>query len=361
MKPPIIEPAPPRRRGHLGRRAVAAGLLIIALAFLAWQIERAGPREIATRLVGVSWGWLAVIALLTVSRYFVASFKLAAISRRLMRVRLTPYVPIFLASQILTLVIPGFRVGGTILRAHLANRRFGGGFARHLGPNILDQLTLFAAWLIAAGVLLPVAAAQTAAPLPYRPLLLLALLTGGFAGGFLVFRRHWPAIHRWLRIERQGIRSRVALALAQALEGTGALITDPAAIFLGVGGGLIFVLLAGLCQHAALMALGEPVSWWVSLLAVVVGTTAGTASGTPGGVGVAEAAQVVYLQGQGISPGIATAAVLLARGAYYVSILTTGGLSFAWEARRGHLRGVLSGALPTPAQDPVGSAHDVAP
>ncbi|MDQ7006812.1 MAG: lysylphosphatidylglycerol synthase transmembrane domain-containing protein [Acidobacteriota bacterium] len=356
-----IEPADRRvrKRGPVGRRVLALTLLLLAVGFLAWQVQRAGPREIASRLVEVSWPWLGVIAALTLARYLVASMKLAAISRRLMRVRFAAYVPIFLASQILTLVIPGLRVGGTILRAHLANRRFGGGFARHLGPNILDQLTLFAAWLIAAGVLLPVAAAETAGPVPYRPFLLLAGLTGAFVGGFFLFRRHWPAIHRWLRFERRGLKARVAQALAQALEGTGTLVTDPTAIFLGLGGGLLFVLLAGLCQHAALHALGEPVAWWTSLLAVVVGTTAGTASGTPGGLGVAEAAQVVYLQGQGIPPGMATAAVLLARGAYYISILATGGLSFAWEARQGHLAGLMGGRLPAAAHDPVSRPQDM--
>lgn len=351
-----------KARPGVKRRVAAAVFLLLALAFLGWQIQQAGPRAIGRRLLSVSWEWVLLIVALTLLRYVIASVKLGGITRRLMPVRILPFLPIFLASQILTLLIPGFRVGGTLLRAHLANRRFGGGLASHLGPNLLDHLTLAISWILAAVVFLFVSAAGGDAPFPYRSVSLLLLSLCALALAFALLRRRAPALGRWLSRPRHGWRQRLAVSVQTAAQGTGILAVDARALGIGLGGGLSFVFLTGLTQYVALVAVGESINWWVAMLAVVIGTTAGTVSGTPGGLGVAEASQVAYLQGQGVSLGSATAAVLLARGAYYVFILVAGGLAFGWEAYLGHLRGILlPRRSPTPADHPTTAGHDVAP
>lgn len=353
MQPPSSaphapDPQPPPRRGRRrARLALALALLLLGLAALGWQISRAGPREVLELLRSVPAAWIAAVLLLTASRYLVSSWRLAALTRRLWPVARLPYVTMTLASQlVVTLAAPGLRVGATYLRAHLADRRFGGGAARHLGPNLLDQLLLGASWLIVALALVPVEALSTGrSPFSGAVLALLAAAAGTIAAfGLFVRSRHRLA--GWLRRPRSGWRGHLANASAKTLDGGGALAADPVAVAIGLLGGTAFVLLAGLVQLAALYAVGQPVSPWLAILAATVGTTAGSASGSPGGLGVTEATQVAFLTAQGVPAEPAAASVLLLRGIYYGFVLASGTLALAWEAWNGRLEGLLSGLRP---------------
>jgi uncharacterized membrane protein YbhN (UPF0104 family) len=225
----------------------------------------------------------------------------------------------------------------------LAARRFGGGTAKHLGPNVLDQLLLGVSWLLVALALVPVEALSTGrSPLSGAGLGLLGaavVVTVAFA----VFLRSRKRLTRWLARPRPGWRGRLALGTAQTLEGAGALASDPRALVIGLCGGIAFVLLAGIVQLAALYAVGHPVSPWLAILAATVGITAGSASGSPGGLGVTEATQVAFLQSQGVPAEAAAASVLLLRGVYYGFVIVSGTLTMAWEAWHGRLEGLLGG------------------
>ncbi len=330
-------PTPPQvegKRPALGRRLFAFLMLLLALFFLGWQIAQAGPRDLVTRLVTVPAATLVLILALTLLRYIVASARLAALTRLLTPVRWSPFLSIVLLSQLLGAVIPGVRVGATVLRAHLAARRFEGGTALHLGPNLLDQLALATSWILVALALAPALAIGSEHPIGAENLIYLLLAVAGIVSVFIVFKRSRHRISAWLTRPRPGRRGRLAEAAATTIEGMGTLVDEPRALTIGLVGGIAFVILAGLAQWVALTGLGEPFPWWNAILAVVVGTTIGTASGTPGGLGVTEAAQVAFLGGQGVPVANATAAVLLARGAYYLLIVVGGLLALLGDFRR---------------------------
>jgi uncharacterized membrane protein YbhN (UPF0104 family) len=341
------------------RLGLALALLALGLGVLTWQITRAGPEQVLQLLRTVAWPWIAAIVLLTAARYGVSAWRLAALSRRLWPVPWWPYVTMVLASQlVVTIAAPGLRVGATYLRAHLAGRRFGGGTARHLGPNVLDQLLLGVSWLLVALALVPVEAlSQGRSPLSGAGLGLLAA-AAGVTLAFVLFLRSRERLAAWLAKPRPGWRGRAALGGAKTLEGAGALASDPVALVIGLGGGVAFVLLAGVVQLAALHAVGHPVSPWLAILAATVGITAGSASGSPGGLGVTEATQVAFLQSQGVPGEAAAASVLLLRGVYYGFVIVAGTLAMAWEAWHGRLEGLLGGLRASPSEAASESAEN---
>jgi uncharacterized membrane protein YbhN (UPF0104 family) len=332
---------------------LALALLVLGLGALAWQISQAGPAAVLALLRSVPWWWIAALALITAARYGVSAWRLAALTRRLWRVSWLPYLTMTLASQlVVTLAAPGLRVGATYLRAHLADRRFGGGTARHLGPNLLDQLLLGTSWLVVALALVPLEA-LSAGRSPFTGGLL-GLLAAALAtvGTYALFVRSRHRIADWLHRPRPGWRGHIAGASAKTLDGGGSLAADPVAVMIGLGGGIAFVLLAGLVQLAALHAVDHPVSPWLAILAATAGITAGSASGSPGGLGVTEATQVAFLTSQGVPGETAAASVLLLRGVYYGFVLVSGTLALTWEAWNGRLEGLLAGLKPGSANGP---------
>ncbi|UCF67410.1 MAG: flippase-like domain-containing protein [Acidobacteriota bacterium] len=342
--------APPTRR----RRAAVRGMLGFALAggaiaLLAWQIWLAGPSGIAARIASASMGWLLLAAMLTAGRFVVFAARLAVMTRRLVPCRVSGLLPIVLASQLIVL-LPAVRAGALWLRAHLASRRFGGETTEHLGPNIVDQVLQAISWVVAAAALLPVLAWH--APGGSTTTLGLGIagaLLAAFAGAVLV-HGHRRRLQAWLALPRPGRRGRLARAGMTTLRGAGRLAVDRGALSAGLGGGLLFALLTGLAQAAALEAVGQTAPWWLSLMAVAVGSTIGTAVSTPGGLGVTEAAQVGFLVGQGIPLEGAASGVLLARGLHFAIVVFGGVPALAYSYWRLGRRGA-----PDAVQDPEGA------
>ncbi|GAB4373980.1 MAG: hypothetical protein Kow0062_11500 [Acidobacteriota bacterium] len=336
-------------RRHVGRsrlrRAAVVAIVLCALALLAWQLRSADPAAIRRLIVSASPAWLAAALALTLARFGVSAWRLGSLTRRLIPCRRRAFVPITMTAQLVGLAIPGVRAGAAVVRAALANRRFGGGVALHLAPNLLDQLLVAVSWMLVALALAPAGAAGRGSGsirLPVLATVALVLLVTAVAA----LARWAPRIEAWL-----GTRPprRWTGAGRDALGGAGQLAADRVALAIGLAGGLAFAVSTGLAQHAALLAVGAEVPWWIALLAVAVGGTAGTLTGAPGGVGVTEAAQIAVLAAHGVSDEQAAAAVLLARGLHYAVILVGGSVAAAWEWGRGELEGVLDEAREAPS------------
>ena len=355
MAPPSAEASTPARPrfGPAARRLSALGLVAAALLLLGWQLRGTDPAAIARTMLAASPGWLALAALLTAARFGVAAWRLGSLTRRLRPVRRRAYIPITMTAQLIGLAIPGIRAGAAVVRAALAHRRFGGGIATHLAPNLLDQLLVGVSWMLVALALVPALAADPensrlgVSGLALSVLLVLVLSVWALA-------RWAPRIEGWLAARPGG---RWTGAWRDGLGGVGRLAADRTALSIGLLGGLGFALATGLAQHAALEAVGEHVAWWIPMLAVAIGGTAGTVTGAPGGLGVTEAAQIAVLAAHGIPDERAAAAVLIARGLHYLLIVGGGSLAALWEWRRGELEGVLrqtrgeetrSGTFPDP-------------
>lgn len=338
MIAPAEEPAHPHgSRERIPRwltRTVSIAAVFVAIALVVWQVRRAEPARIGELLTTSDGTWVAIALAFTLARFAVSAWRLGALTRRLVTCRLAPFFPITLAAQLAGLAIPGMRAGASVLRAALASRCFGGGTALHLGPNLLDQLIVGASWVLVAAALAP-AAVLSGESHAGGIVTALVLAIVASVGLLSVLRRHGPRIEAWLAEPRDGAAGRLAGAGHATFRGAHTLARDTRALVLALALGIAFVLATGLAQHAALVALGLDVTWWLALLTVALGGVVGTATGAPGGVGVTEAAQIAFLQSQGVGQGEATAAVLLARGLHYLVIVAFGSVSALWLARLG--------------------------
>jgi undecaprenyl-diphosphatase len=333
-------------------RLLGAGVVtLFALSVLAWQVHRAGPVNVLERLIHASPVWIGLALALTAARFVVFALRLAAITARVAPCSTLAFVPIVLASQFVSLILPGLRAGSAYLRAHLAGRRFSGGTALHLGPNIVDQLGSGLAWIIAALTVLPWAARSTDALVSRRSGLIgvaIALLLVCVAW---LLGRNGSRLLAWLDKPRPGRVGYLASSTARALRGTGTLLFDFRANAAALAGGLAFAAFTAAAQYATLVAVGEPVPVWMAVLTVTLGGAAGTIAHTPGGLGATEAAQVAFLTSQGIPLESATSAVLLARALNYALVATAGGTALATEWNSGRMRGLLGRAGPATKVD----------
>ncbi len=343
-EPGSTDPAPRRRWRRRLRVPAAVALTLGALALLGWQISRADPMAVAARVAAASPLYVGLAVALTAGRFAAFALRLAAITRRLVPCRAWPFIPIVMASQVVSLLLPGLRVGAAWLRAHLAARRFGGGTALHLGPNVLDQLASGASWLLAALAVAPLlGSADDADPWPRLALAVAALLA---LTALLAWAaaRHGGALVGWLETPRPGRRGRLLRASSQTLRGAGRLAKDPAAVAAGLAGSFAFIACTGLALHASLLSVGQAVPLGAVLLAVVIGGAAGTAAHTPGGLGVTEVAQVAFLVSQGVPGEAATSGVLVARAIHYAMVVIAGGAALAGDVASGRLRRLPDGA-----------------
>lgn len=333
---------PTRRRRRLVRGALVLAVVVLALAFLAWQIREAGPARITEAILNASRPWVILAGVLTLSRFLIAAWRLGALTQRFQSCSKRLFVPIMLASQVVGLAVPGIRLSAALYRAFIAARHFGGSFALHLGPNLLDQFYLALAWLLVGAAFVPSLALSHDSEMPSR---LPVFVAGGFlllGGAFLLLRVYGGRLERWLARPRSGKRGKIANAGHTTLKGTGEFAAHPQVVVIGLVGGVAFVVASGLAQHAALVAVGASTPWWLALLTVAFGGVIGGATGAPGGVAVTEAAQTVFLASQGVPQDQAAASVLVARGLHYAVILAGGGSGLIWEWSRGHLRGALA-------------------
>jgi uncharacterized membrane protein YbhN (UPF0104 family) len=341
-EPPRDAPATsiPRRRIPW-KRAAAIVVLVAALAFLAWQIAAADPEKIAQRIASADTALVVATLGWTIARFAIAAFRLGGLTLRLVPCRLLPYAPMMMTSQLVGLVIPGIRAGPTVVRAALASRRFGGGMGLHLAPNLFDQALLAVSWLLAGLAMVPLLAWTSDDVLPAQvPLAVVGgLALAGLAYGAL--RVGGPRLESWLARPGSRRRERIAGFGLATVRGVGELLRDRLALFLGLAGGLAFVVASGVAQHVALLAVGADVPWWLVLVAVALGGTIGGTTGAPGGVGATEAAQIGFLVSQGVPAEEATAGVLLARGLHYAFVFVAGGLGLAYEGATGGLTGLL--------------------
>ena len=77
-------------------------------------------------------------------------------------------------------------------------------------------------------------------------------------------------------------------------------------------------------QWVMFRALGAPVSPFVVVAVVALGTAVGNLTGTPGGLGTTEVAMMASFKLMGVDAVAAAAGILLYRGLHYASILVVG-------------------------------------
>lgn len=318
--------APPRAAALKARRrraiGAAVGLAALALAavFLSRLVAGIGLAELGRRVATAHRGWLLVGAGGVAFHYFCwsARWRIAVLAARVRASAGFLYMAI-LAAAAVNLATPFARVFGGILRArYLAHRdpERRGGPALY-GVVLFDQI-VHGAVMSAFTVAMLVAGAASASGLSPRVLTLAA------SGGAILAVLYAIAHRRGFRPVRHLSNRWLVRVGQEAWIELSALVGKPRIVLSALATGVVAVLATALAQAMVFLAVGVEPPFWAILAAVTLGTAAGAASGSPGGVGTTEAAMIAIYLGAGVPRPEAAAATLLYRGLLYAVVLGLG-------------------------------------
>jgi uncharacterized protein (TIRG00374 family) len=136
---------------------------------------------------------------------------------------------------------------------------------------------------------------------------------------------------------RQWMLTRVTPILRQTWPRLVELFSSPYRLALGLLGNLIVVLCFVTALQWTVFAFGREISFLGAALVYVIGTAAGSAVPTPGGMGPIEVAESAALVSLGINPGVAASIVLLFRLVTYWIRIPIGWAAYKTAQRLGEL------------------------
>ena len=136
---------------------------------------------------------------------------------------------------------------------------------------------------------------------------------------------------------RAWVLSRVVPMLRQTGPRLVELISSPYRLALGVLGNLISIASYVVAMLWAVQAFGVGISVLAATMVYIIGTSAGSAIPTPGGVGAIEVTEAAILVSLGINPGIAASMVLLFRLVTYWIRIPIGFAAYRWLTKVGDL------------------------
>ncbi|WP_418276671.1 lysylphosphatidylglycerol synthase transmembrane domain-containing protein [Isoptericola jiangsuensis] len=305
------------------RTLIAAGMLVVAVYFLAPQLADLPGLVEAVRDVDVAW--LVPVVLASAATYLGAALGLAGGTPG--RVPVGQAAAVALASSfVATFAPPG--IGQVGLNVRYLQRR---GFPTPVAVSasaakeaavLCVHLTLLAAFALWAGT--TDALAQEVDSLPSGRTL---LLVGGVvvvvvAGAFLV-----PVVRR-IMVER------VLPAVRSSATAMHDVVSSPGKMAALLGGVVLLPLGYAVCLYFSVRAFdGDATFVAVALVSLTAGTVA-TAAPVPGGVGAVEAVLVASLTGIGLDGATALAAVVLYRLATFWLPIAPGAAAFRILTRR---------------------------
>ena len=329
----MIPDAPAARSSPLktwGIRLAKAAITFLAL-YLTWKLL-AGIRwsDLGGRVSSAAPAPLAMgIAVLTL-RYLLWDFRfrLACVHAAERSSSVTFGFFVLMASAALNLITPSARLIGGLVRARYFARDLDRPFGFLYGVVLYDQVAHQAMMTACTWITIIVASfALDRQGLGWAALIaLLAIL----AGLFWWSRRQGSGPNPLIRLLAR--RAEKAEGRMQAFYSHGheavevfvRLLALPRlrsqAAILGIG----FFLANAVAQWLIFMALRQPVNPFVVIAGVALGQSAGTLSGTPGGLGTTEAAMVASFEAMGVDPIEAAAGTLLFRGLHYAIVLALG-------------------------------------
>lgn len=305
------------RRGGRTTAQVALGVGAIAFGIHTLLPQVGGLPQTVEALRHANWFWVLVATVASVGTYLTAAVSLMAVSRCPLRLGRTTVVQ--LAASFTTTLAPS-----GLGRVGLNERYLEKSGVRR--PDALAALSLHAA----------------AAALVHGVLLLVAVPMAGVSVGIPDIPRGWPwllaavvvpvALTVVLRLPY--VRRKLVRPSVKALRGLVELFHEPArATALLVSTTALSVVYV-LCLVASLVAVGGDAAFIKVAAAYLVASALGSASPTPGGLGVIEASLVAALTAAGIAAPTAVAAVLLYRLVTYWLPIAAGAVALRWLARR---------------------------
>lgn len=240
--------------------------------------------------------------------------------RPVARVRWWPAQRALMASIFVNTVVPFARSLGGLVRAALLAQRTNVPIATLYAPTLIDQIGYSTASLCLGALMIPAASWS-------RSRAHSGWIVAGILGAMLVVaavstrRRRGAWVLSWVRTKLPGAGGSVELGVQAAR----AVLQRPYTWILLVVGGAVVWALNVITVLLAARTMGVPIGFAAAAAAWSVGSVAGIASGTPGGIGTTESAAVVPLIAMGVAPQDAIACFLLARLLQYLTALTIGG------------------------------------
>jgi uncharacterized protein (TIRG00374 family) len=345
--------------------ALVIGLAVVFVvrSGLDWQ-------ELGERLRGASWPLLALGVGLLLGRFAIWDWRFRLAAERAMGVRPGAVLGffIFVASAALNLITPTVRVVGGLLRARYFARAAGRSFGFLYGVVFYDQAAHTVMMTVCTWA--TVGAAALAMGHLWLGAAALALLVAAAVGAVVWARRSGRSGTAWLatffarRIERSERSERSGgpwrRLLVHGHEAVGVFIRLLAerrlpaqAAVLGVA----YFLVNAAAQWVLFLAVGEAVPPLAVLTVVALGTTAGTLTATPGGLGTTEVAMLLSFKMMGVDEVLAAAGILLFRGLHYASVLALGLPALAvleWRPRKETSKESLTRPPESPAVEAAG-------
>lgn len=360
--------AAPGHRWRAARLAAAMLILLLAVLFLQRLLEGIGPSRVLEALLDADPLLLLLTLAAVAARYWLWSKKWRSIARReQLAVHNRAFFPSLLCGSFTDLVAPTAKTAGGFLRTYLVAIRSQMPAFKIYGTTLQDQVTNM------LGVFLVSFVAMATIPIWHHPvntaassltqanrLVLCGLGMAGLIGlvALLIFRRPLgrflarrdyrgllTSLYRPLRLIPP-VRARFgsADAFAGAIVDRSMDIFGPLRHLLESKRGTVMDVSRGaflwLCYCAgnyfAFQACGAgegeaPLLMVAAILSL--GNLLGILSTVPGGIGVTEASLIGLHIFFGVRPELAAAANLLFRLAFYLFILLSGGISFAWASR----------------------------
>jgi uncharacterized membrane protein YbhN (UPF0104 family) len=338
---PIPDDPAASAAGRWWPRLLKAGLTAAA-GYLTWRLLAGiAWSELEARLVEARPLPLALAAVALLARFAAwdARFRLAA--RRVTGTSPGALLGFFvlLASAALNLLTPSARVIGGLVRARYVARANARPLGLFYGVVLFDQVAHHAVMIACTWLAIIVTA-----PARGRPGLGLgaaAALAAAFAG-LAAWSRTRPRsmapagaagaasagpLARFLAARAALAEGRAQRLYAHGHEALGVfarLLADAPLRAPAVALGVAYFLLNAAAQWLVFAALGARVDPLVVVTAVAVGSAAGLAAGTPGGLGVTEATMMPLYSAMGVHAATGAAGTLLFRGLHYATILAVG-------------------------------------
>jgi uncharacterized membrane protein YbhN (UPF0104 family) len=359
---------PPPRRWHAIRLAAAMLILLLAVLFLKRLLQEIGPSRVLEALLDADPLLLLMTLAAVAARYWLWSRKWRSIARReQLTVHDRAIFPSLLCGSFTDLVAPTARTAGGFLRTYLLATRSRLPAVKIYGTTLQDQVTNM------LGVLLVSFVAMAAIPFWHQPvntaassvtpanrLVLSGLGLAGILGlaALLAFRRllgHFlsrrnyrgllSALYGPLRLipavkARFGSAADFAEAIvSRSMDIFGPLrrlLESKRGTFRDVSKGAVLWLCYCAGNYFAFQACGAgegeaPLLMVAAILSL--GNLLGILSTVPGGIGVTEASLIGLHILFGVRPELAAASSLLFRIIYYLFILISGAIAFAWASR----------------------------
>jgi len=331
MEPESLPPRAPKKpwTGRLVKGAIA----LVAAYFTYHFLTRTSFdwSQLARRVEEASWPYLALGVALLLARFSVWDWRYRLAARRVAGTSSGPVLGffVFVASSALNLITPAARVIGGFMRARFFARTTGRSFGFFYGVVLYDQTAHMVVMTTCTWI--TVIAAAFALGRPGLGGAAASVLLAGVLTLLVWSRRRGPyednPLVRFLARRAEKAEGRFQRFFSHGHEAVGVfvrLLGYPDLHLKAAALGTLYFLVNAAAQWVLFLALGEPVNPLAVITVVAVGTTAGTLSGTPGGLGTTELTMMVSFRMMGIDEVLAAAGILLYRGLHYISVLAIG-------------------------------------